>query len=57
MACAVAPETFGYDPAFKTEMSDFNLARARALLDLYGYVDKDGDGWREQPELTWPRPD
>jgi ABC-type transport system substrate-binding protein len=23
--------------------------RARALLDLYGYVDRDGDGWRDQP--------
>ncbi|MCV5233150.1 heme-binding protein, partial [Escherichia coli] len=22
----------------------------RALLDLYGYVDRDGDGWREQPD-------
>jgi ABC-type transport system substrate-binding protein len=45
----VAPETFGYDPAFKTEMSEFNLARAKALLDVHGYVDKNGDGWREQP--------
>ena len=25
-------------------------ARPRALLDLYGYVDRDGDGWREQPD-------
>jgi hypothetical protein len=24
--------------------------RAKALLDLYGYVDRDGDGWREQPD-------
>jgi ABC-type transport system substrate-binding protein len=24
--------------------------RARALLDLFGYVDRDGDGWREQPD-------
>ncbi len=23
---------------------------AKALLDLYGYVDRDGDGWREQPD-------
>ena len=28
-------------------------ARGRkALLDLYGYVDRDGDGWREQPDGT-----
>ena len=46
----IAPGTWGYDPAFKSEMSEYNLARAKALLDLYGYVDHDGDGWREQPD-------
>ena len=44
------PHTTGYDPKFKTEMSDFDPGRARALLDLYGYLDKDGDGWREMPD-------
>ena len=24
--------------------------RARALLDLHGFVDRDGDGWRERPD-------
>ncbi len=46
----LVPHTSGYDPAFKSEMSDYDPARARALLDLYGYVDRDGDGWREQPD-------
>jgi ABC-type transport system substrate-binding protein len=46
----VAPQVWGYDPAFKSEMSEFDRAKARALLDLYGYVDRDGDGWREQPD-------
>ncbi len=46
----IAPGSWGYDPAFKSEMSEHNLARAKALLDLYGYVDRDGDGWREQPD-------
>ena len=46
----IAPFTSGYDPAYKSEMSDFDPARAKALLDLYGYVDRDGDGWREQPD-------
>jgi len=46
----VGPGTYGYDPAFKSEMGDFNRVRARALLDMYGYVDKDGDGWRDQPD-------
>ncbi len=45
----LAPHTVGFDPAFKSEMSDFDPARARALLDMYGYVDGDGDGWRELP--------
>jgi ABC-type transport system substrate-binding protein len=53
---AVPPQTIlppgipGYDPALRTEMSVHSLPRAKALLDLYGYVDKDGDGWREQPD-------
>jgi ABC-type transport system substrate-binding protein len=46
----VGPHTSGFDPAFKSEMSEYNPAKARALLDLYGYVDRDGDGWREQPD-------
>ena len=45
----ISPATWGYDPAFKSEMSQFNRARAMALLDMHGYVDRNGDGWREQP--------
>jgi ABC-type transport system substrate-binding protein len=44
------PHTTGYDPRFKSEMSQYSPARAKALLDLYGYVDRDGDGWRERPD-------
>ena len=46
----IVPGTRGYDPAFKSEMGDYDPARAQALLDLYGYTDHDGDGWREQPD-------
>ncbi|NDG38781.1 MAG: bicyclomycin resistance protein [Betaproteobacteria bacterium] len=46
----IGPETFGYDPAFKSEMSEYNLPRAKALLDLHGYVAKNGDRWRDQPD-------
>jgi ABC-type transport system substrate-binding protein len=46
----VAPGTWGYDPAYKTTNSEYDPARAKALLDLYGYVDRDGDGWRDQPD-------
>ena len=44
------PHTTGYDPKYKSEMSDHDPARARALLDLFGYVDRDGDGFRETPD-------
>jgi ABC-type transport system substrate-binding protein len=44
------PHCSGYDPAFKSEMGDHDPARAKALLDLYGFVDRDGDGWRERPD-------
>ncbi len=52
----LAPQTIlppgipGYDPNLRSEMSQFSVARAKALLDLYGYVDKDGDGWRDMPD-------
>ena len=44
------PQTTGFDAAFKSEMGDHDPARAKALLDLYGWVDRDGDGWRERPD-------
>ena len=44
------PGTWGYDPAYRTTMSEYDPARARALLDTYGYVDRNGDGWRETPQ-------
>ena len=43
----IPPFTSGYDPDYVSEMSTYDPARAKALLDLYGYRDKDGDGWRE----------
>jgi ABC-type transport system substrate-binding protein len=46
----VVPGTFGYDPSFRTELSEYSPARAKALLDIFGYIDRNGDGWREQPD-------
>jgi len=40
----------GYHPQWRSEMSDYSPARARALLELYGWHDRNGDGWRETPE-------
>jgi len=45
-----SPHTTGYDPNFKSEASDYDPAKAKALLDMYGYIDRDGDGWRELPD-------
>jgi ABC-type transport system substrate-binding protein len=52
------PHTVGYDSGFLNDTARHDLPRAKALLDMYGYVDRDGDGWREQPDgaplvLAW----
>jgi len=46
----IAPFTSGHDEAYRSEMSEHDPAKARALLDLFGYVDRNGDGWRERPD-------
>ncbi|MFM2185714.1 MAG: ABC transporter substrate-binding protein [Burkholderiaceae bacterium] len=46
----IAPHTFGYEEDYRSEMSLHDPARAKALLDVYGYVDRNGDGWRETPD-------
>ncbi|MDP3225317.1 MAG: ABC transporter substrate-binding protein, partial [Rubrivivax sp.] len=46
----VALHMSGSHPAWRSERSDYSPARARALLDLYGWRDRNGDGWRETPE-------
>jgi oligopeptide transport system substrate-binding protein len=43
------PGVIGYDPSFSLGKT-YDPAKAKALLDMFGYVDKDGDGWREQPD-------
>ncbi len=46
----VPPFTSGFEADYRSEMSTYSPARAKALLDLHGYIDRDGDGWREQPD-------
>ena len=46
----VVPGSWGYDPGYRSENSEYDVARAKALLDMYGYLDRDGDGWRELPD-------
>jgi ABC-type transport system substrate-binding protein len=45
----VPPEIPGHDSALKAK-SAYDPAAARALLDKFGYKDRDGDGYRETPE-------
>jgi ABC-type transport system substrate-binding protein len=46
----VAPGVVGYDESFRAGVQDYDPAKSKALLDMFGYVDRDGDGWREQPD-------
>jgi ABC-type transport system substrate-binding protein len=46
----VVPFTSGYDADFKSPASDFDVPRANALLDLYGYAARDAAGWRKGPD-------
>jgi len=45
----IGPGVAGYDPTFRSTATDYDPARAKALLDMFGYVDCDGDGWRDLP--------
>jgi ABC-type transport system substrate-binding protein len=45
-----SPGVAGYDPDFRTSASDYSVPKARALLDMYGYLDRNGDGYRERPD-------
>ena len=44
------PAVSGHDPDFVSPTLEYNPAKAKALLDMFGYVDRDGDGYREAPD-------
>ena len=46
----IPPGCYGADAGWVSEMSRPSAARARALLEMHGYADRDGDGWRETPD-------
>jgi ABC-type transport system substrate-binding protein len=46
----IPPDIAGYDPALKTDAQVYDPVAARALLDKFGYKDRDGDGYREAPD-------
>ena len=45
----IPPGVSGHDPKF-TGNTKYDPAAAKALLDRFGYVDRDRDGWRDQPD-------
>jgi oligopeptide transport system substrate-binding protein len=46
----VPPGIAGHDPNWKLGAQVYDPATARALLDRFGYKDRDGDGYRETPD-------
>jgi oligopeptide transport system substrate-binding protein len=44
------PAVAGHDASFFSDAQEYNPARAKALLDTYGFIDRDGDGYRENPD-------
>ena len=45
----VPPGISGYDPNFLAN-TKYDPAGAKALLDRFGYIDRDKDGWRDMPD-------
>lgn len=45
----IPPPVAGHSDNFSANIQ-YDPATARALLDRFGYKDRDGDGWRETPE-------
>ncbi len=48
----VPPDIAGYDPTQRTQAQVYDPGAARALLDRFGYKDRDSDGYRKLPAGT-----
>jgi ABC-type transport system substrate-binding protein len=48
----IGPGAAGYDPDFRSSAQEYNPAKSKALLDMYGYLDCNGDGWRDLPRKS-----
>lgn len=48
----IGPGALGYDPDFRSTATEYDPAKSKALLDMYGYVDCNGDGWRDLPRKS-----
>ena len=45
----IPPNVPGHDPNWSVRVK-YDVTAAKGLLDRFGYVDKDGDGWRDLPD-------
>jgi ABC-type transport system substrate-binding protein len=52
----IGPGALGYDAAFRSSATEYNPAKAKALLDMYGYIDCNGDGYRDLPRKGGSEP-
>jgi ABC-type transport system substrate-binding protein len=46
----IPPLCYGHEADLRGELGRARPARAKALLDLHGYLDRNGDGLREHPD-------
>ncbi len=46
----IPPGIEGFDPKLRTNAQIYDPGAARALLDKFGYRDRNGDGYRETPD-------
>ena len=59
----IPPDIAGFDPNLRTQAQIYDPAASRALLDRFGYTDRNGDGYREMPDgkplvlERWSTPD
>jgi ABC-type transport system substrate-binding protein len=59
----IPPDIAGHNPRFRSTAQRYDPAAAKALLDRFGYRDRDGDGYREAPDgkplvlERWSTPD
>ena len=52
----IGPGAAGYDADFRSNVVEHNPSKAKALLDMFGYLDCDADGWRDLPRNTPAEP-
>jgi len=46
----IMPGMYGYDPELRSENGTSSVARAKALLDQYGYLPRHDGYWRDRPD-------